>query len=385
MSSQPVKLPPESFGKFAARVAARVGRAALNVGERVYAAAFALLILWVSWNAFSYLLESLLRPAPAPKAVTQFPKRLDESLLHGSRPDWVGLQATENPRTPPSHYHRFDNWIQADKFNDCARSGCHAPLPHAKRKEVRAFLNMHATTMHCGVCHFESEAQPLPLTWYDLQTGKACEPPPLLEALAFLLKAEERPQGQAPPIASLNIEQQREIVTLLRAAAQRADGDANLQRMAAHMAAVTPGSDQLLRLVTVARELVQKSLRGLYGAKLAIRASDGRPMLAHPGTSEAIRAYLALFRDVGEAQRKEMLARVHPLKRSTPLTCSACHREQGSQVDFSAAGYPAARITDLLSPAIFDMIDHISQGRPFYLPSFVRSPAPASQPASRPR
>lgn len=380
MSSQPAKPPAESFGTRVSRLFARVGRSALSIGQRAYAAAFALLILWVSWNAFSYLLDSLLKPAPAPKAVTEFPKQLDESLLHGSRPDWVGLQATDNPRTPPSHYHRFDNWIQSDKFNDCTRSGCHAPLPHARRKEVRAFLNMHATTLHCGVCHFEQGSQPLPLTWYDLRTGRASEPPALLEALAFLLKAEQ-PIGQERQPQRLNIEQQRQIVKLLRAAAERADGDASLKRMAAHMAAVTPGSDQLVRLVTVARELVQRSLRGLYGTKLALRGGDGRPILAHPDTADAVRAYLALPATASKEQRDAALARVHPLRRSQPLSCGDCHRTQRPLVDFANSGYPAERVRDLLSPAIFDMIDHISQGRPFFLPSFVRPAAPASQPA----
>src|SRR5690606_8055967 len=92
--------------------------------------------------------------------------------------------------SPLAHYHRIDSWIEPDPFNDCARSGCHAPLPHARRKEVRAFLNMHATSIHCGVCHFQTDREPLNLGWYDLDHGEVRAEPAILQAYAMITNAD---------------------------------------------------------------------------------------------------------------------------------------------------------------------------------------------------
>ncbi len=336
--------------------------------KRLYALAAITVIVWLTYNAFRYLIDSLLIPSRAPAQITALPRRLDEAVLRGRRPEWLGLTAVEHPRGPLSHYHRFDSWIQADPLNDCTRSGCHAPLPHAKRKEVRAFLNMHATTLHCGVCHMESQEVPLPLVWYDLERGRVQNPPALLRALDWLASRVPPASGDGKAAR----DQQRQIVALLRQAAQEAGGDAALSRLAEHLHAVRATSPSFERLLASAAETVQRSLRGLYGAKLALRSQTGEhPLLGHPGTESAVQRYLAERDQAGEERKRELLAAVHPQRRSEPLTCAACHRDRPSHVDLTALGYPPARVEALTDPAVVRMIEHIAAGQPFSLPQVI--------------
>jgi hypothetical protein len=352
----------------------RFARLLAGLLKRLYALAAIVVIFWLTYNAFRYLIDSLLIPTRAPGQITALPRRLDEALLRGRRPDWLGLAAVEHPRSPLSHYHRFDTWIQADPMNDCTRSGCHGPLPHAKRKEVRAFLNMHATTLHCGVCHMQSDDVPLPLVWYDLERGRVRNAPALLRSLDWLA-TRQPPADDAAARA-----QQRQIVALLRQAAQEAGGDAALSRLAEHLHAVRAASPAFERLLTSATETVQRSLRGLYGAKLALRSqTGGLPLLGHPGTESAVQRYLVERDQASEERKRELLAAVHPRRRSEPLTCAACHRDHPSHVDLAALGYPPARVEALTDPVVVRMIEHIAQGHPFHLPRVMepRDGAPA--------
>ncbi len=334
------------------------GRGALRLIQRGYALALIVLIVWTSYRALAYLTRSLITPLQTAPQVAGVPKRLDEQLLHGRRPDWVGLAAVENPRSPLAHYHRFDTWLQSDNGNDCTRSGCHAPLPHSKHKEVRAFLNMHATSVHCGVCHMKNDATPLPLTWYDVRDGKPASPPALLRAYAWL----------ASPPASPKPEHQKEIASLLRAAAEGADSDPALARIAQQIAAVRAESIEFPRLLEQATAIVSRSFRGSYGEKLALRDASNLPILAHPGTNSAVADFLARGTTAAPEERQKLLAAVHPQKRDMPLRCTDCHREQSSLVDFAKLGYPPARVRSLFEPLVFQMIEHISTGTPFRLP-----------------
>jgi hypothetical protein len=352
------------------RWGARIGKEVLRRG---YALVLMLLILWLSGRAIAYLIDSLVVPLRAPPQIIGVPKRLDESLLHGRRPDWVGLSAVENPRSPLAHYHRFDTWLQTDSFNDCTRGGCHAPLPHSKRKEVRAFLNMHATSIHCGVCHIAVDATPLPLTWYDVRRGAASAAPGLLRAYAWL---DAHPRGM--DAASYDEADQRELSGLLFAAARDADDDPSIRYLGDHLAAVRAGSAAFGALVEAARETVSRSMRGAYGAKLAVKdPATGRPLLKQSGTEDAVRAFLREGGESGPERREELLHAVHPDRRTEALHCTTCHRDSGSLIDFAGLGYPAARIRTLLDPAIFQMIEHINEGRPFYIPTLTAPPSTA--------
>ncbi len=348
--------------------------------RRTYALLLIVLILYVSYRAIRYLVVELVFPKPPPAQITGVPKRLDEQLLHGARPDWLGLAAVENPRAPLAHYHRFDIWLGSDPQNDCTRSGCHAPLPHAKHKEVRAFLNMHATSLHCGVCHMAVEDRPLRLAWYDPQTGRATDPPPLLAAYAWLETHRPRPDG--PPFTDTD---QRTIVRLLTDASRMAGGEPMLARLAEHLRAVRAGGEPFRHLVEVAWEAVPRAFRGSYGAKLAVREPGSQKLhLRHPGSEAAVREYLRSAAELGPERRETLLQAVHTHRRPRSLECSDCHRESGSLIDFAALGYPPGRVRALAGGPIFQMIEHIAHGEPFHLPQFMMPSSVPPPPTTNP-
>lgn len=346
-----------------------LARAWLSLVQRAYAAALIVAIFYSSFLAFRYLVSTIFVPAATPGQIADLPRRMDQTLLVGSAPDWSGLAAVDHPRTPPSHYHRFDPFIQRDSFNDCTRSGCHAPLPHAARKEVRAFLNMHATSIHCGVCHMQSDRSPLPLAWYQLDTGQNGHAPPLLAAAAWL-------ERKRDPAARYEAADQATIVSLLQDASRAAGGVPSLDRAAEHLRAVRAGSPAFVELLAAAREAVERAFRGQYGAKLAMHEPDGRLLLGHPGTERAVQNYLKEAPTATDARRDALLSAVHPRKRAQALECTACHRAEGSLVDFRALGYPEGRVRALFDPAVFRMIENISKGQPFHLPRFAEPGGP---------
>ncbi len=357
---------------------AAVGRGLWSSVRRLYSLALILVIVWLMVLAVRYLFRSLFRTAPPPPQIVNLPTRLTEDLLKTRRQEWLAVRATEHPRSPVAHYHRLDTWIQPDRFNDCTRSGCHRPLPHTQHKEVRAFLNMHATSLHCGVCHMKSADTPLAMTWYGLDDAKASAPPAALRAYALVMSAEGRQR-----FARATAADQTELVGLLREAARQADGVQALEQLADHIAAVRSDSDAFRDFVEAARSLLPRHFRGEYGAKLALsdRASK-RPIVGHPGTEAAVKEYLesAQHGPLIAAARDSLLGRVHPLRREKPLHCTDCHRQEGSLIDFAGLGYPPARREALFSPPVFQMIENIAAGRPMHLPQFI---APqASQPES---
>lgn len=357
------------------RVARGLWRFLLGLIKRAYALALIALILWLSWKAFEYLVVSLILPTPTPPQIADVPARLDRSVLDRGPRAFAGIAATDTPRLPPSQYHRFDTWFVPDTFNDCTRSGCHAPLPHNRRKEDRAFLNMHATSMHCGVCHLDPgkgrppgspDSTPLALTWYSVETGRAGDPPPLLAAYAWLLDFASK--TAAVPTA----EDQRTIVRLLRSAARAAGDEPSLRNVAEHLAAVRHTSDEFRHFLLVAQQVVPRHFRGEYGSKLALRdPQTGRPVLEHPGTRTHVEAFLEAGDTLPAAQRETLLERIHPLRRAETLTCTDCHRPADSLIDFAALGYPPTRIEALHRPLVMQTIEHIMQGRPFYMPEFM--------------
>lgn len=358
-------------------------RVAWEWTPRAYAVAMVLLIGWLTWLAVSYLITSLATESGPPVQVTGLPTRLNQSVQQSERTAFRAVDAAEFPRSPLAHYHRLDNWIEPDRFNDCTRGGCHNPMPHQKRKEVRAFLNMHATSIHCGVCHFDISQSPRPLVWYNLESGEAVEAPAILQSFDMLTSESWLKRWDKP-----TDDDQDRLVSSLRLAAQEANDLPVLDRLADHFAAVRPSSPSFQRLLDEARAALPQHFRGEYGAKLAIRDDkSGEPMLGHPNTTSEVTAYLEAKDSADKAQLEKLIQAVHPLRRKEALHCTDCHRAEGSLIDFGNAGYPAARIDLLVNPIIFRMIEHIGAGRPFKLPDIVGPeplppPKATSQPAS---
>ena len=332
---------------------------------RAYAFALAFVICYLTYQAIAYLIIGLLSPAAAPEQITQLPRRMDASLLADERHNWRALDAAERPRTPPAHFHRIDGWIRPDRFNGCTTSGCHSSMPHNERKEVRAFLNMHASSIHCGVCHMQSDESPLALTWYDLKSAEPKSAPAILQAFEMLVSPDHAKRRDAPDGAF-----QSELVSQLRASARDADNLTALTNLADHFAAVRPDSREFRDLLVAARSVLPRHFRGEYGAKLALRDPAGSPVLAHPDSQQAVDNYLAREESLKGQDRLDALDRVHTRRRSSPLDCSACHRQSDALINFADIGYPAERIRALRDPVVVEMIEHIRQGTPFHMPGF---------------
>ncbi|RMF85536.1 MAG: hypothetical protein D6744_01250 [Planctomycetota bacterium] len=349
-----------------------------------YAAALIAVILWASYRAIRYLIVFLLLPPTAPPQITQIPRKLDDALLRTPADELAGITAAEHVRAPMEHFHRLDDWFQVDRFNDCTRSGCHSPLPHTRRKEVRAFLNMHATSIHCAVCHYAPHDRRPDLLWYDLDSGEPIDRPALLAAYDFVTSLSE------PQTTALTAEDQDELVRLLRAAGDAASSEAGrrIAALADSVAAPRPGGAEMRHAVAVARAVLPNFFRGEYGAKIALRGADGRPLLSYPNTREAVSAYLSLSESAGNGRREELTRLVHLGGELPSIDCELCHREEGSWIDLRSLGYPPARIDALHNPWLARTIEHMVGGQTLRLPRFVAPGGvddervrPASQPA----
>ena len=350
-----------------ARDAHRLGPLVRELLIRGYALVLVAIVLWLSWRAFYYLVAALILPAQPPGQIVDIPVRLNAESLTRSETAFQGVQATRNPRGPLSHYHRLDNWFQQDRLNACTRNGCHVPLPHGKNKADRAFLNMHATSIHCGVCHVQTEQKPLELAWHDLEDGKRLtQPPALLQAYAWLTAARIRESS------TFSRSDQDEIVRLLRAAADQSGNNPGLVNLAEHLAAVGVTSEEFVRLVQVARDTVPRHFRGEYAAKMVlVDSGTKKPLLGDPGNEQAVQDYLTRRDGMSEGERTLVLKKIHPQQREQTVRCTECHRTEHALVDLSTLGYPMERIQTLLSPLVMETIEHIVDGRPFHLPGFL--------------
>lgn len=67
-------------------------------------------------------------------------------------------------------FHKNEAKAITDSKNLCV--SCHGDVPHDKKKEIRAFLNMHAYFMACETCHIKSETPgDHRYVWYNKVTG----------------------------------------------------------------------------------------------------------------------------------------------------------------------------------------------------------------------
>jgi hypothetical protein len=72
------------------------------------------------------------------------------------------------------NFHQAEPVVGSDTQNLCV--SCHGDVPHDKKKEIRAFLNMHAFFMGCETCHIKPGTQgEFKYVWYDKNTGEEFE------------------------------------------------------------------------------------------------------------------------------------------------------------------------------------------------------------------
>jgi hypothetical protein len=83
----------------------------------------------------------------------------------------------------PGHFHHIGRWYEPDRWNFCIH--CHGPIPHSRKPQLRAFLNMHNLFMSCQVCHSLQRDQDAPARfgWVGISDGRLTSNPEMKEGI----------------------------------------------------------------------------------------------------------------------------------------------------------------------------------------------------------
>ena len=334
-------------------MAAWIRHAARTILHRLYALAILVVVVWASYAAVAYLFRSVFTPAQLPLKLHTWAGDLHVETL---RPEAAGTP--QAPRAPIGHYHGVNRWFQPDPHNGCTARGCHEPLPHTKRKEVRAFANLHATFLDCGTCHDAGLTGPVEAVWVDTTTGRAQEPPAMLRLLRELERSAGIIKDQPEEIHPTILEQLREVIVVI-------GGDPVLEYLLVRLDTAEPGSPVWRHSVDRLRSELPAHARGEYGAKLTLRGSVDDTA----GSAEQTKLYLEA---AANSRRKQKLYEaIHANIVAKPGACLACHGDQPPRLDFALLGYPPDRATYLLSSPVARLIQRIEQGETFHVPTLL--------------
>lgn len=330
--------------------------------RRVYAASLFGVVAVIGFASMKFLMLLLFTRQTAPVEVVEIPKRLHVDMLRTATYAASGHHATDAPaRGPLAHFHQIPNWFQPDPGNTCATSGCHAPLPHGQRIEVRAFLNMHSTFVDCVVCHVSPQNRPDDLKWLSLEDRQPQRTPALLRLASLLEENRSIPEEQA---AAIN----RDLLALLREAVKDgADagvfGDWILRLETTH-----PRSEVWQSAVAEIRTRLALHTHGEYNAKIGVEMSAGRGGQFSDNYMRSIERYLEDDPRLSEADRKGLLGTIHMDIHPAGLMCAPCHSGDSKIISYEALGYPQRRIQSLEDSVIVSQILRIEKGEPFQLP-----------------
>lgn len=334
-----------------------------GIVRRTYAIGLFALCGIIGYNSIRFLLMLLFTRQAAPVEIVAIPKRLDARLLTAAAvtPGGHDTEPSFRPRGPLAHFHSIPDWFEADPGNNCTTSGCHPPLPHGKRIEVRAFLNMHSTFVDCQVCHASDARSGGEARWFDLADREPREPPAVLK-LAGLL---DRPdQLAAMPAERVN----ETLIPLMRAAVEDSGGNAELSGWLLRLETAYPDSEpwhEIIQDLANPRTGLRTHVHGEYGAKIGLYRNDQLIGLPGPEQREAVRKYLSS----SETDSIEQLrATIHKNVEKVGAMCTPCHSPSPTLVDFTRLGYPPARVESLQGSAVVRQVLTIEQGKPFHLP-----------------
>lgn len=329
-----------------------IGRAIV----RVYAVAVLLLTCWAGYAAVTYLFGAVFTPAKVPERFVAWTKAVDASQIHRPPP------ADAPSRAPLSRYHQVRGALPRDATNGCLTSGCHAPLPHVKSAEVRAFANMHVTFMDCEVCHVAPNATPDRLAWVNLESGEPQETPAHLRLLK-LLQVDPR-TGQTDPKAM-----QEDLLPLIDAVLRVSTRTPRLGSIRLTLETAPPGSPVWMDTIEAMRAESVYHARGDYGAKIARDVPAETRRGARKLLNDKAEAWLDL--SPGDKRRDEIYDEIHARLIAKPGACLACHGGEPPRVDYVALGYAPERAAELRGSAIARQMQHIRDGQPFHLPGVL--------------
>lgn len=320
-----------------------------NAVVRLYALGMMLLVLWTGYTAVIYLFRSVFWPTHVPTRFLAWRAALDAGTLRAKSARELVQEAT---RAPMSHYHHIDRWFQPDPHNGCTTSGCHSPLPHNERVELRAFANFHATFLTCQMCHLASTSSAAQAMWVSTITGRQQGTPAVLRLITRLERdaaaIDDEPAAISPNIARL-----------LKAVINQAGGDPELEHLLLQIETAQPGSPLWKHAIAQLAAELPEHARGEYAAKLAPAMSSQQwENLSRELATEA-REYLAAAPD--SEHREQSFRVLHRSVAAEPDECLACHGGEPARLDYVALGYSPGRDAALRNSVIASQVQRIRE------------------------
>ncbi len=340
---------------------AALGRWLGNAARRLYSLSLMVAYGFLAYFSIHFLLGLLAGHQEPPAEIVDIPRRLEVAeLVSLTTPTHESVN--ERPRGPLAHFHQIPQWFSPDPGNSCATVGCHGPLPHGKRVETRAFLNMHTTFVDCMVCHANEHAGAT-AGWLRLPSRTPIARPALLVLADYLA---ELPNPPIDPIKAST-----ELRKLISAARPDVEDQDRFADWLLALETTNPGGKPFQGLVHEIREDIQTRTHGEYGAKIAW-LSDNRPK---SGLDDRQQAAASRVRSLGAAARfdadssaKRDLDLVHRDVRPTGALCTPCHSSEPQLVDWNRLGYSAERVRGFENDPTIRSILSIESGQPFRLP-----------------
>ncbi|MEP0842658.1 MAG: hypothetical protein HRF43_08090 [Phycisphaerae bacterium] len=358
MAEQPAFRPPAAVPeRTRRRLIALVGGAVKALTVRFYAAAIVLVVIWAGYTAVAFLVRSVLYPTRVPEQYLSW----RTALSGGNLPPAAGGGEALVPRAPLEHYHRIERTLPTDAHNGCLTSGCHGALAHTKRKEIRAFANLHATFLACTLCHDAGITGPAEATWVDLNTGQPTGPPAALELLRHFELNAGRIQDAPGEFHAL-------VAPLLPRVAA-VSRDPAMEFLHVQITTSEPGSPVWRQSIARLAAELPNHVRGEYGSKLTGKATFEELERRRRALVEMAARYQAA--PEGTPERRKLHDQIHEGILTKPSACLACHGGEPARLDFASLGYPPGRAAALRDSVIARQMESIQQGRPFYLPKLL--------------
>ncbi len=310
---------------------------------RAYALAILLTVIWAGYMAVAFLIGSVFALPLVPQRFLDRPGQQKADLVSkagapdASGPSWLA---------PLGHYHAVDRWFQPDRHNGCTVSGCHSSLPHAKRKEVRAFANLHVTCLACEMCHDRSDPSPAKAMWVSTTTGQRQRPPAILQLMRLIETDAERIKNRPAPVHTV-------IVGLLRQVVEVIGGDPLLEYLLLQVDTSEPGSPIWRHAVGQLKVELPTHARGEYGAKLVPVLSTSQRQRAERFAERALEYFATL---PNSKKRAALYQQIHAEVGGQPRECAACHGSYPPHLDLTSLGYPRERASALLSLSVEELL-----------------------------
>lgn len=333
-----------------------------NLLARGYALLILCVVVWTGYAAVAYLYRSVFKPSHIPARIGRWEAPVTVASLDAHQKSRTSSEP--QPRAPFAHYHGVGTLFAAAPSVGCTTAGCHGPLPHAKRKEMRAFANLHTTFLDCMLCHDASINGPVKAGWVDIKTGQPSEAPAVLR-LMKLFDTEQARVDESPA------EMHPAIVAELKKIVVIGGHQPDLALLLTNLETSEPGSPVWRHSVEQLRDELPHHARGDYAAMIVAEASPEQ-RAAHEKLAEPAREFLRAAPD--SQQRKALHERIHQGVINRPSACFSCHGQDPPRLDFAALGYPPARAADLRAAPIAHLMQQIQSGQPFYLPQMLEGP-----------